>query len=108
MTSRMCKACGKWHDLDEPWPCALKLPRKRAAPQIISDNMEPLKHHGTGRIISSKREFSKETRGAGMVELGNDPIKPRATIKLDRGQRREAIRKTIYQLRNGYIDKSGN
>jgi hypothetical protein len=66
--------------------------------------MEPLKHHGTGRVISSKREFSKETRQAGMVELGNEPIRPRKPIPLDRGQRREAIRETIYKLRNGYID----
>lgn len=62
--------------------------------------MEPLKHHGTGRIISSKREFSKETRQAGMVELGNEAIKPRKPIKLDKRERVDAIRKAIYQLRN--------
>lgn len=68
---------------------------------VISDSMEPTKHHGTGRMISSKRAFSQETRRAGMVELGNEKIKPRAPIPLDRGQRREAIKRSIYELRNG-------
>ena len=66
-----------------------------AAPHVISDNMEPLKHHGTGRIISSKREFSKETRQAGMVELGNEPIRARKPVLLDRKTRKEAIREAI-------------
>ena len=100
MRERMCKACGKWHNLDEPWPCALRL-RRWSAPNVISDNMESLKHHATGRMISSKRAFAKETRAAGCVEIGNEPIKPRKSIPLDRGQRREAIRETIYKLKNG-------
>lgn len=99
MTERMCKACGAWHDLDQPWPCPLRL-RRWNAPNVISDNMEPTKHHGTGRVIDSKRAFSKETKAIGCVELGNEPIKPRQPILLDRGARREAIRKTIYDLRN--------
>ena len=99
MKQRMCKACGKWHSLDEPWPCALRL-RPWSAPNVISDNMDPLKHHGTGRIISSKREFSRETRQAGMVEIGNEPIKARKTVRLDKRERVDAIRKAIYTLRN--------
>lgn len=95
---RMCKSCGKWHDLDEPWPCARA--GRGSAPNVISDNMEPTKHHGTGRMIDSKRAFSKETRAIGCVELGNEAIKPRVPIPLDRGQRRDAIRKTLYDLRN--------
>ena len=99
MTERMCKACGKWHSLDEPWPCALRL-RRWSAPHVISDTMEPTKHHATGRMISSKREFSKETRAAGCIELGNEPIRPRAPVKLERAARREAIREAIYRLKN--------
>jgi hypothetical protein len=52
-------------------------------------------------MISSKRAFSAETRAAGCIEIGNEPIKPRAPIQLDRGARREAIRRSIYHLRNG-------
>lgn len=107
MTQRMCKACGDWHDLDEPWPakCFKHLYGGRSegmqAAYVISDNMDALKHHATGEIMTSKRAFSKATRAAGCVELGNEAIKPRAPIKLDRGQRREDIKRTIYELRNG-------
>ena len=98
---RMCKSCGEWHDLDEPWPekCFRHFV-KREAPHVISDNMEPTKHHGTGRMIDSKRAFSKETRAIGCVEIGNEPIKPRAPIRLEKMARREAIQRAIYQLRN--------
>lgn len=98
MTERMCKTCGNWHDLDQPWPCVRYT--KSSAPYVISDTMEPLKHHGTGKVIDSKRAFSAETRAAGMVELGNEPIRPRAPIKLDKRQRVDDIRRTIYELKN--------
>lgn len=99
MTERMCKSCGNWHNLDEPWPCPPRW-RRWSAPHVISDNMEPTKHHGTGRMISSKRAFSKETRQAGMVEIGNEPIRPRKPVALDRTARREAIRQALHQLRS--------
>lgn len=98
---RMCRVCGGWHDLEEPWPEKCVRERKSSAPHVISDSMEPTLHHATGKMISSKRAFSRETRAAGCVELGNEPIRPRNPIPLDKGQRREAIRKTIYDLRNG-------
>lgn len=71
-----------------------------AAPYVISDNMEPLKHHATGAVISSKRAFSRETRAAGCIEIGTEPIRPRKPILLDRGARRDAIQRSIYELRN--------
>jgi hypothetical protein len=74
---------------DKPWTVA-----------VISDTMVPLKHHGTGKVIDSKRAFSAETRAAGMVELGNEPIRPREPIKLDKRQRVEDIKRTIYELKN--------
>ncbi len=98
MTERMCKTCGNWHDLDQPWPCVRYT--KSSAPYVISDTMEPLKHHGTGRVIDSKRAFSAETRAAGMVELGNEPIRPRVPIKLDKRQRVEDIKRAVYELKN--------
>ena len=106
MPQRLCKVCDKWHDLEKPWPAKCYIVPDVARsdlglPYVVSDSMEPLRHHGTGRMISSKREFSRETRRAGMVELGNESIKPRKPIRLDKGQRKEAIRKSIYQLRNG-------
>ena len=70
---------------------------------VISDTMEPLKHHGTGAIIDSKARFRADTKACGAVEIGNEPIKPRQPIKLDKRERREAIAKSIYQLKNGHI-----
>lgn len=101
MTQRMCKACGDWHDLDEPWPAKCSRHTRSAAPYVISDSMDALKHHATGEIMTSKRAFSKATRAAGCVELGNETIQARAPAKLDRGQRREDIKRAIYDLRNG-------
>lgn len=97
---RMCKTCADWHDLDLPWPCHSIT--KSSAPYVISDTMEPTIHHATGRRISSKRAFSRETRAAGCIELGNEPIKPRVPVRLDKGARREAIQRAVYQLRNGH------
>ena len=75
---------------------------ERKGPYIISDNMQPLKHHGTGRIIDSKSAFRNDTKASGCIEIGTEVPKQRQPISLDRGQRREAIRRSIYELRNGY------
>jgi hypothetical protein len=100
---RMCKVCGDWHDLDEPWPAKCRGNSGRSsAPYVISDTMQPLKHMGTGEVLDSKAKFRQATKASGCVELGNESIKPRAPIKLDSGKRREDIQKTIYHLRNGY------
>ena len=98
-TMRLCKTCNDWHDLDQPWPC--HRPTKSTAPYVISDTMAPTKHMGTGEILDSKAKFRSATRAAGCIEIGNEAVKPRVPIKLDGGQRREAIRKAIYDLKNG-------
>ena len=74
---------------------------KHSVVAVISDSMEPLKHHGTGRTLDSKSAFRRDTRACGAVEIGTEAIKPRASIPLDRGARREAIRQSLYNLRNG-------
>src|SRR6185295_592624 len=71
------------------------------AVSVISDNMDAVKHHGTGLVSDSKSQFRKMTKASGCVEIGTEAIKPRTPIKLDRGQRREHIRQAIYELRNG-------
>lgn len=98
---RLCKSCRKWHDLEKPWPEKCRSSQKSNAPYVISDSMEPIKHMGSGRMMDSKANFRRETKATGCIEIGNEPIKPRQPIVLDRGARREAIRRTIYQLRNG-------
>lgn len=101
MTQRKCKVCDGWHDLDEPWPVACAPRTKSGTVYVISDTMDPLRHMGTGEIIDSKAKFRSATRASGCVEIGNEPIKERKPIAIDRGKRRDDIRRAIYELRNG-------
>jgi hypothetical protein len=74
------------------------------ATYVISDTMPETQHMASGRWHTSKAEFRKDTKAAGCIEYGNESkalLTPRKPIPLDRGARREAIRKTIYDLRNG-------
>lgn len=72
---------------------------KGTGPNIISDNMEPLKHHGNGRMIDSKRAFSKTTRDLGLVEIGNEKQERKPAI-LSRDERARDIKNTIEQLKS--------
>ena len=72
-----------------------------AAPYIISDTMQPLRHMGTGNVIDSKAKFRAETKASSCVELGNEPIKSRQPVRLDKRQRRDEIRRVVHNLRNG-------
>ena len=73
------------------------------APYVISDIMDPTRHMATGRYHTSKAAFRADTKAAGCVEVGNDPslLRPRKPVPLSREQRRDDIRRTIYNLRNG-------
>ena len=82
---------------------AFALITSERATSIISDIMEPTRHMANGEMYESKAKFRQATKDAGCVEVGTETktlLKPRAPITLDRGQRRDAIRKTIYDLRN--------
>ncbi len=83
-------------------PYSMAGPRSRVnnATNVISDTMQPLRHMGTGKIIDSKSLFRQETKSSGCVEVGNEKPQERKAIPLDRGQRREAIRKALYDARN--------
>lgn len=71
------------------------------APYVISDSMDAIKHHGTGLMTDSKSGFRKMTKATGCYEVGNETMKPRGQIRLDKRQRKEDIRRAIYELRNG-------
>jgi len=72
------------------------------APNVISDIMDVTRHMATGRMHTSKSEFRKDTKASGCVEIGNDSslYKARTPIKMDRGKRRDDIRRSLYELRN--------
>lgn len=82
--------------------------KHKAAPlpghYVISDEMPATRHMADGKHYTSKAKFRAATRAAGCIEVGNETatvMKPRKRIGLDRGQRREAIRQAIYELKNG-------
>lgn len=69
--------------------------------QLIRDGMDPLRHMADGKTYDSKSAFRKATKAAGCCEVGDHVFKPRTPIKLDRRERVDAIKKTVYDLRNG-------
>jgi hypothetical protein len=72
--------------------------------RFISDTMEPTRHMCNGRYYTSKKKFRDETRARGCVEVGDQVqhlTKRRAALKLDRRQRRDDIKKAIYEIKNG-------
>lgn len=74
------------------------------APFVISDNMSETRHMANNKFYTSKSEFRKATRAAGCLEVGNETetlLKPRKPISMSRTKRRDDIRKTISQLKNG-------
>ena len=100
MTIRLCKVCGNWHDLDEPWPQKCVRYTKSDAPNVISDSLGThLRHMGTGRWLDSKSAFRKEDKVIGAVCVGNESTaKPRKFIEPPRPG--PDIKRAIDQLRN--------
>ena len=75
-----------------------------SAPGVISDTMDATRHMADGKLYTSKSAFRAATKAAGCVEVGNETptlLKPRKPIPLDRGARREAIQRAVYELKNG-------
>jgi hypothetical protein len=96
----MCKVCGKWHDLEKPWPAKCVRFTKNAAPNVISDDLGThLRHMGTGRMLDSKSAFRKEDKAIGAVCVGNESsAKPRKWIEPPRPG--HDIKRAIEQLRS--------
>jgi hypothetical protein len=70
--------------------------------------MAPTQHMANGRLYTSKKKFRDETRARGCIEVGNEVstiLKKKAPVKLDKKQRREDIKKAIYQIRNGQVPR---
>lgn len=74
------------------------------APGYISDIMEPTVHMVNMKTYDSKSEFRKATKEAGCIEIGNEVqtmLKPRKPREMDKGRRREDIKRALYEVRNG-------
>jgi hypothetical protein len=75
-----------------------------SAPAYISDHMAPLRHMGDGQMYDSKAKFRQTTKALGCIEVGNEVstlTKPRAPVALDKGKRRDDIKRSIWELKNG-------
>lgn len=68
------------------------------------DEMVPTRHMINNKYYTSKKKFRDETKARGCIEVGNDtnPLtaqrKPR---KLNKRQRRDDIKRAVWELRNG-------
>lgn len=72
MRSRLCRACGDFHDVDEPWPQKCFTHHKIAAgPQIIGD-LKPYKSMIDGSIIDGRKRHRDHLKAHGCIEVGND------------------------------------
>lgn len=71
--------------------------------RFISDEMPPTIHMISGKLYTSKKKFRDETKARGCIEVGNDTTytKPRKQVKLDKKQRRNDIKRALYEVRNG-------
>lgn len=69
---------------------------------IISDSMPATRNMCDGKMYESKAAFRGTTKAHGCIEVGNDTggLK-RTPVILSRKDRREAIKKSIYDLKNG-------
>lgn len=84
------------------------------APYYIPDEMAPMRHMARpsmdvtrdGRTINhmytSKKKFRDETRARGCVEIGTESLAgKRKHVELDRRQRRDDIKRAIWECKNG-------
>lgn len=69
-----------------------------------SDSMEPTRHMINGKYYTSKKKFRTETKAHGCIEVGDQThhlTKKRGYKALTRRERREDIKKALYEVRNG-------
>lgn len=70
-----------------------------AAPMVIRDGMDDLRHPVTGEMFDSKSKFRQTTKAAGCIELGNDRFTPSRPTEADV---RNDVHKAVQMLHQGY------
>ena len=69
-----------------------------------SDTMEPTRHMSNSKYYTSKKKFRNETKARGCIEVGDQVshlTKARQPKAMSRRERRDDIRKALYEVRNG-------
>ena len=72
-----------------------------ALPYVISDSMEPTEQVD-GKFYTSKRAFRATGRALGLVEVGNEKLKPKPKNAASRAAgeaRRASIKKAVEKIR---------
>lgn len=108
MAERLCRVCGKWHDLDQAWPstCYPKIEIKRSdmpCPRLATDHMTPVQSMLDGRMYDSKSALRATYRAAGVTEVGNDParLRPRQKPKTSEKAVRDTVEKAAARYARG-------
>jgi hypothetical protein len=95
---------GKWR-VDKPrhQPKRSNLP----LPYVISDIMDPVEQVD-GRFYTSKRQYRAVGRAHGLIEVGNEKLKPKTRATDDRvtkEARRTSLKKAVAKFRAGHRPK---
>ncbi len=86
MSQRLCRICGKFHDLSEPWPweCRGHFPAPpHGTLNIISDTLDYVMNPADGRRYSSKAKYYAAVRAKGCEIVGNENVKAAPRPQLD-------------------------
>ena len=81
-------------------PARSALPR----PYVISDIMEPVEHVD-GRFYSSKATYRAISRAHGLVEIGNEKVKPKQRAserREEKEKRRGSLKLALDKYKAGY------
>lgn len=106
MTQRLCKMCGDWHELDQPWPVrCLTGPEKGSGPQVIRD-ITSYKSMINGQMITSRSQHRTHLKDHGCIEVGNDTshLKPRQSAPVA-PNRKESLHKMLADVGDRDIKK---
>lgn len=88
-----------YRTIPEPAPARSSLP----FPMLMLDTMPETQSMLDGKYYTSKSELRKTYRDAGMIELGNDEMKPFTRPERDRAGDRAAIERAIADVEAGRV-----
>lgn len=86
-----------YRTIPEAAPARSSLP----VPMLSLDTMPETQSMLDGRMYTSKSELRKTYKAAGMIELGNDEMKPFVRPERDRKGDRDAIERAISLVESG-------
>lgn len=84
---------------DAPIHCGKKMQRTITAPSMVIEDIQPYKSMVTGEMITSRSRHREHLKEHGMIEIGNDKIKPKQAPALPPGVQDELRRVAYEKLR---------